>query len=189
MNKHSFHIKFYLLKNREKDGKQPLYCRIGINRKKSEFSLHEWIEPKKWKEPKVVGDPELTARISSIHAELHAIRNRILDEGRIPTSKEVRDKYLKKDELSTDLLEYVSSYIDQMIEIGDRSHSTIKKYRTIAHHLEEFLRHKNQTNITLKGFSPVLAKEVELYLRTEAKLSNNTAVKYMKLIKTIFNRQ
>ena len=190
MNKLSLSIKFHLIKSTDKEGSSPLYCRVTVNRKKAEFSMNELVDRKKWNEEgqTVKGDPELSAKIKASFLELKAIRDRILEEGRMPDAKEIRDKFLKKDELSSDLLEYVSSYIDQMIEIGDRSHSTIKKYRTIARHLSDFLVSKAQQNITIKGFSPVHAKELELYLRTGAKLSNNTTVKYLKLVKTIFNR-
>lgn len=190
MNKLSFSIKFYLLSSREKAGKQPLYCRISINRKKAEFSMNEWINPKKWntEAETVKGLPELNAKIKSTFLDLKAIRDNILEQDRIPTAKEVRDKYLKKEETSTNLLEYVSSYIEQMERIGDRSHSTLKKYRTIEVHLRNFLATISGLSITLKGFTSVHAKELEVYLRTTAGLSNNTAVKYLKLIKTIFNR-
>lgn len=190
MNKLSLSIKFYLLKNREKAGKRPLYCRVNVNRKKSEFSMNEWVDPKKWNEEgqTVKGDPELSARLKSTYLELKGIRDRIVDEGRMPSAKEIRDKFLKKDELSSNLQEYVTSYIDEIIAIGDRSLSTLKKYRTVAKHLTDYLEFKKLTSITLKGFTSVHAKELELYLRTNAKLSNNTTVKYLKIIKTIFNR-
>jgi integrase len=190
MNKLAIHIKFYLLKNREKGGKHPLYCRISIRRKKSEFSMYEWIDPKKWNMEKetIKGNPELSAKLKATHLDLIAIRDRILEEGRVPTSKEVKDKYLMKGEASTDLIEYVSSFIDQMVSIGDRSDSTLKKYRTVVRHLIDFLESKSLSNVTLKGFTSVYAKEFELYLRTVPKLSNNTTVKYLKIVKTVFNR-
>jgi integrase len=190
MNKLSLSIKFYLLKNREKSGMLPLYCRININRKKSEFSMNEWVDPRKWSEEgqTVKGSPELSAKIKAVYLELKGIRDQIIEGGRMPTSKEVKDKFLRKDELSSDLIEYLNSYIDQMVEIGDRSNSTLKKYTTVIKHLTEFLEFKKLSNVTLKGFTAINAREFELYLRTTTKLSNNTAVKYLKTIKTIFNR-
>lgn len=190
MSKLSYSVKFYALESRPKNGKLPLYCRININRKKAEFALREFVDPKKWnpEAETVKGDPEMTARLHSIYNELKGIRDNILDDGRTPTSKEIKDIFLNQDEGSTSLLEYVAQYIDQIELLPHISVSTSKKYKTIHRHLKDFLKSRGFMNVSVKGFKPEHVKEFEFYLNTTANLSVNTSTKYLKLLKTVFNR-
>lgn len=74
MSKLSFSIKFYLLNSREKAGKHPVYCRIVINKMKTEFSLGEWVDPKDWNEEAETfkKDPELKAKITNQYMQGYA---------------------------------------------------------------------------------------------------------------------
>ncbi|MFT6501146.1 MAG: site-specific recombinase XerD [Crocinitomicaceae bacterium] len=190
MNKLSFTIKFYLLRTREKNGTHPLYCRINVNRKKAEFSMHEFVDPKKWIEEaeNVKGDPELSTKIHSTHIEIRKIRDKILEEDRVPTAKEIRDTFLRKEDKSVKLLDYVTSYTDQVDKLTEYSKSTWKKYQTVKRHLKAFLELNSISNIHMNRFNSVKVHEFELYLKTEARLSINTVTKYLKILKTIYNR-
>ena len=191
MNKLSFSARFFLLKSREKDGLKPIYCRITVNRDKAEFSLNEWIDPKKWDEqahrPK--GNPELDNRLMATYLELSAIRNKINERGQIPTAAQIKDTFLRKDEKVTRLIDYVKGYVDRIEQLHmEYSKATQKKYQTIKNHLERFLEEKQLTSVTLKGFDKVRVHELEFYLKTVAKLSVNTTGKYLKLLKSIYKK-
>lgn len=190
MSKLSFTVKFYALKNRSKNGLLPLYCRININRKKAEFALRELVDPKKWNEEAqtIKGDPELTAKLNTTYNQLKAIRDDIIDEGRTPTSKEVKAIFLNQDQASTRLLDYLDEYIKQVENLTEFSKSTWKKYNTVKRHLETFLISKNMHEVSIKGLKPEHIRQFELYLKAEAGLSVNTATKYLKLLKTVYNR-
>jgi site-specific recombinase XerD len=190
MNKLSFTVKFVTVPAREKNGLHPIYCRININRKKAEFALRELVDPKKWNEASqtIKGSPELTAKLNSIYNRLNDIRNDILKEGRVPTANEVKNLYLNISDKSTKLLDYLEQFIDQIDALPEYSTSTWKKYKTIKEHLIKFLKTNNKTQVTLHAIKPELIREFEYFLKTESKLSINTTTKYLKLLKTVFNR-
>ena len=190
MNKLSFTVKFVTVPAREKNGFHPIYCRININRKKAEFALRELVDPKKWNEASqtIKGSPELTAKLNSIYNRLNDIRNDILKEGRVPTANEVKNLYLNISDKSTKLLDYLEQFIDQIDALPEYSTSTWKKYKTIKEHLIKFLKTNNKTQVTLHAIKPELIREFEYFLKTESKLSINTTTKYLKLLKTVFNR-
>lgn len=190
MTKLSYSAKPFGIPSRIKDGKIPIYFRITVNRVKAEFSLNEYVDPKKWVDGThdVKGNPELSATLKTVSLELQKIRDKILEEGRTPTAKEIRDSYLKKEEKSVLLLDYVKTYVDEVDQLTEYSKSTWKKYSTVKRHLTEFLESKKLTSITLKGFDSVKVYEFESYLKITAKLSVNTTAKYLKILKTIYNR-
>jgi site-specific recombinase XerD len=190
MTKLSYSIKFFVIPSRAKAGKYPIYCRITVNRKKVEFALNDYVDPKKWNEEDntVKASPELKSQLLSIESDLDKARKEILDEGEIPTAKAIKDKYLRTDEKSVKLIDYVTQYVDQVEQLTEYSKSTWKKYQTVKHHLAEFLKDNQLQSITLKGFNSVKIHEFELYLKTTAKLSVNTTTKYLKLLKTIYGR-
>ena len=190
MNKLSFTVKFLTVSSRAKNGLHPIYCRININRKKAEFALREFVDPKKWNEDSqsVKGNPELTAKLNSTYNRLNEIRNQIISEGRIPSSNEIKNTFLNKTDKSIFLTEYLTEYIAQINLLPEYSESTSKKYKTIYKHLSAFLASKNLTHLTINAVKPEHIKEFEFFLKTTAQLSVNTTTKYLKLLKTVFNR-
>lgn len=190
MTKLSYSAKFFGIPAREKAGKIPIYCRITVNRQKAEFSLNEFVDPKKWVDGshEVKGNPELSATLKMASLDLKKYRDQILAEGRTPTAKEIKDAYLRIEEKSIVLLDYVKTYVDEVDQLTEYSKSTWKKYSTVKRHLTEFLESKKLTEITLKGFNHVRVHEFDFYLKTTAKLSVNTAAKYLKILKTIYSR-
>lgn len=190
MNKLSFTVKFVTVPARAKNGLHPIYCRININRKKAEFALREFVDPKKWSEGSqtIKGDPELTAKLNSTYNRLNEIRNKIISEGRIPSSIEIKNDFLNIKDKSTKLLDYLAEYIAQIKLLPEYSDSTAKKYKTIQKHLTGFLASKQLLHISMNAVKPEHIKELEFYLKTTSQLSVNTTTKYLKLLKTVFNR-
>jgi len=190
MSKLSLSVKFYMYPRALRMGMYPIYCRITVNRKKTEFSTNELVKESKWNAEKqsVKGDAELTGYLIRMNAEIRSVHKQILESGEVPTAKMIKDKFLRKDEMSQGLMDYVNLYVDNVELLPEYSHSTWKKYKTVRGHLKKFLGKKKKASISLIGFNLALINEFQHYLKTEAQLSVNTTTKYLKVLKTVYNR-
>ncbi len=191
MSKHSLSIKFYPLGFDKKAVTYPLYCRITVNRKKSEFNTHVVVTLKNWDESKqrIKGNPEASGILSEIENNIRKHNSNLVMQEKSVTAQLLRDLCTDRGKNQDRLLDYYSKFQYEIGELKDEfTPSTIKKYKTIRVHLEKFLKTKTATTILMQDFNLKKCSEFEHYLKTVAKLSTNTTTKYLKQLKAIFNR-
>lgn len=183
----SYSSKFFLLKVAEKNNQFPIYCRVIVNRKKTEFSTNKFIDINKWDEGKQrpKGNPELYGYITNLDKRIHDIHSRLISDKGETSAKEIRNCLLGSSTAPT-LLEYFEKYIFDIERLPEYTASTIMKFRTVKSHLKKYLKSKNIENIKITDFKKSNVYELEQYLKIESKLAVNTTSKYLKQIKTVF---
>ena len=190
MSKLSFSVKFLLVESRSKGTTAPIFCRITVNRKKAEFTTNHLVPINKWSSDsqRVKGDPEITAKLNSIFNDIIKLRDEILYDGEIPTAKLLKERFLRKDETELNLFEYFEECTDQIEFLRDCSKSTWKKYSTVKRHLHKFLKKENKLHVTFEKFDLAMINRLQDFMKIELELSVNTTTKYLKILKTIYNR-
>ncbi|MFZ5554488.1 MAG: site-specific integrase [Bacteroidota bacterium] len=184
-------IKFYPVIQRMKKGNYPLYCRISMNRKKTEFFTGQYVHPKNWddKRERSKGIPELNGLLANIESNIRKIHYEKALKNEPLNARELKDIYFGKDRKELKLLHYFDVFISEISQLPDQySKGTVKKYRTIQTHLKSYLTGIGKEEVLLNEFDLTRVSEFEFYLSSRAKLLTNTTTKYLKQVKALFNR-
>jgi site-specific recombinase XerD len=188
-------ILFWLNTPKMQNGKAPIYVRITIDGRRTQFSLSRKIEPSKWmtKAGMAKGNSEeartLNNYINYVRGELQKHYNLLVTQhGRVLPDM-VRNAYLgiheeKKTLLQT--LDYHNLKFSEKADSGYLSPETLKKYQTTRIKLIEYLNLQYKcSDIALEDLNLAFATNFEHFLLTKQKLHSNTAMKYIKNLKKI----
>lgn len=104
------------------------------------------------------------------------------------TVERLKQAYLGRDKEFTTLLPVIDKYLDYVAQQVGKSLSkdSLQKYTVVKTHFVRFLKSTyNREDLGLLEFTPSVVMDFELYLKTKANLSHNTAQKKLKLLKTM----
>jgi hypothetical protein len=96
----NYSVRFIIRKARMKQQKAPIFCRITVNSKVSEFSINRYIEPDKWlTKPGLAkgNSPDsktLNTFLNLIENKIFNYYNKLISENTIITSEIIKNKYL-----------------------------------------------------------------------------------------------
>ncbi|XOV67570.1 MAG: site-specific integrase [Fluviicola sp.] len=194
-----FNLLIYPNKQRSKNGLTPLYVRIYVDGKRSEFATNHKINFKDW--------DKANTRLKNSSPKAYAINNYI-DEtkvqlnklfalaslsGEMTTPVELKNKFLgKEDKPQTktlcDAIEYHNTKMREKVTAGLVSSATLLKYEIMKSKVVEFMLQRfRKDDIPLEELKFAFVTEFEHYLLTQDKLQSNTAYKYIKNLKRVLN--
>jgi site-specific recombinase XerD len=175
------------------DQKSPVVLRITFRGERRDVFTGLYCSRKYWN-PKTNKLDLETREGLSFNKNLDIIArkaNECFDELRFAdaefTIDELVDKVKGKEERPTLLIDYLKECNEEInkregIEI---SRATYIKYRSILQHLQEFLQKQYRVrNIPLQRIDTRFLEKFFHYLRIDKSISNNTAIKYLKSLKT-----
>ena len=189
MNK-TFNLLFYVKKSKvNSEGEAPIYLRITIDGKICEISTKRSIHMSKWvaKAQKVSGSNEAAKSfnlyLKTFEQKVYDTYNALQrDEGLI-TCQILKNKILGIGERSRTLLQIFRDHNDRMEKLvgSEFAKGTLTRYKTCLNHTQEFLVWKyNLSDIDIRKVDYCFLNDFEMFLRTEKKCNNNSAVKYIK---------
>ncbi len=196
---HTFSIRFFIRRSRSSvnEGKI-IYCRLNYAGQRIEITTEYRIESDKWddKAKKVKGNSSTSRHINN---SLEEIRNKYFSiysnlklEGKPFNVFNIRDEYLglNKTQNSITIIELVDKhnlYKESLVGI-DVSKATIERYYTLKRHLIGFIQYKFQeADLPLEQFNFPTLLDFESYLKIKLKIGHNTAVKYIRNLRTVIN--
>ena len=194
----TFSILFYLRKDKSTDNKitAPIYCRITINGKRSEFSIKRQVPINLWVSGKesVFGRNDLAKTTNNylfqIKGKLQEFYGRLQRDEKIISAKILKDIYFGLDKKVFSLLKLFRDHNQQMKElIGlNCALGTFKRYETTYSHLEKYISLKyKKTDYNVREINFDFVTGFDHYLRVEHKCNNNSTVKYVKNFQKIVN--
>ncbi len=188
-------ILFWLNTPKIQDGKVPIYVRITIDGRRSQFSLSRKIDPTKWitKAGMAKGNTEesrtLNNYINFVRGEIQKHYNLLVTQHQRVTPDMVRSAYLGIGEEKKTLLQaldYHNLKFEEKANSGYLSPETLKKYQTTRVKLIEYLSHQYKaSDMALDDLNLAFATNFEHFLLTRQRLHSNTAMKYIKNLKKI----
>ncbi|MFH1295827.1 MAG: phage integrase SAM-like domain and Arm DNA-binding domain-containing protein [Bacteroidota bacterium] len=194
---HSLSILFYLRKSKEnKQGEAPVYLRITVNGKRVDLSTNRFISDDQWDNGsgRVKGFKE-DAKV--LNNYLSGLENKVYQEYNILISKQepispeiLRNQILGIQEEQRTFMELIRFHTQQIKEqIGNGfSEGTYKRYIVTIGKLEKFLLFQyKKSDIALASLNHEFITNFEYYLKTQDKISHNTVVKYIKILKKVAN--
>lgn len=188
-------ILFWLNTPKMQDGKAPIYVRITIDGRRSQFSLSRKIDPTKWitKAGMAKGNTEesrtLNNYINYVRGEIQKHYNLLVTQHQRVMPDMVRNAYLGIKEEKKTLLQafdYHNLKFREKADAGYLSDKTLQKYETTRQKLIDFMQHQYKvSDIALADLKLLFLNNFEHYLLTNQKLHTNTANKYIKNLKKV----
>ena len=183
-------ILFYLKKRTNaKELQIPIYVRITVGKKRTEFSTGYKLEKEFWDTGKQLARGG-SAEVRRLNAQLKKLKRKInetisyLKENREETTLEkIMNRLLGKKEKQVMLVGVFEEHNRKIAALvnDDYAPATIVRYQTTLKHITDFMRMKYQIrDIPVKEINFGYISEFEFYLRTVRKCNNNSAMKYIK---------
>jgi site-specific recombinase XerD len=191
---------------KEKDGKNPIYIRLIVNRKKVEFTTGVWVFPQQWDDEKQTiidkkRDKDQHRRIIELESQINQIINHRLAKGLEVSAEIVKGIIRNKITLDShsgsndDFIEYYNRHVS-IIEKNKSEYTkpTINHYRTALSHFEEFLKSVNKKIIFLFEIDSAVLQKFDDFLLTwihpklKRSMNRATANKYHNKLRAVLHR-
>lgn len=191
----TFSVLFYPRGNDvDKNGNAPIYLRITVNGKRSEFSIKRKVKLSKWNSDagKIRGTTpdvrELNRYISAIRTKINKIQEKLVEEKRLVTSEVIKNLYLGKEtkyRMLLDIFEEHNIKVEKLVG-KDFAHGTLERYKTAKKHVADYIsKEYNLIDLPVKEIDYKFITGFEYYLKTTRKCGHNTAIKYITNFKKI----
>ena len=191
----TFSILFYPRGNDiDKDGNVPVYARITVNGKRSEFSIRRKLSLDKWSSEagKAKGSSnesrELNRYLAAIETKLHKIQEQMSESEALVTSEKIKNTYLGKDKKDKMILKIFQDHNDKVEKLvgKDFAPGTLERYKTAKKHVEDYIvQGYLATDISVKEVDHQFITGFEYYLKTTRNCAHNSAIKYITNFKKI----
>jgi len=190
------HILYYLPNGKiNKKGETPIYCRITINGERVTFSTQRYIAPKKWDavNQKVIHrcdeSKTINPHLNSLTNKIYESHFKLESSGDKVTALALKYSILgEKHKNSKSLFDVFEEHNRKMSSLIDLEYAvgTAKRYETTLKHLRDFVKWKyKQTDFKVRNVNHEFVHELDYYMRSVRKCSNNTTVKYVKNFRKI----
>lgn len=191
----TFSILFYPRGNdMDKEGKAPVYARITVNGKRSEFSIRRKLSLDKWSSEagKAKGSSnearELNKYLAAIETKLHKIQEQLSESKALVTSEKIKNVYLgkgKKDKMVLQIFQDHNNQVEKLVG-KDFAPGTLERYKTAKKHVEDYIvQEYNLKDIFVREIDHQFITGFEYYLKTTRNCAHNSAIKYITNFKKI----
>ncbi|WP_298486200.1 site-specific integrase [uncultured Maribacter sp.] len=178
----------------DKNGKTPIYLRITVNGKRSEFSIKRKVLLTKWNSAagKMNGATaevrELNRYLDFIKNKVNKIQEKLIENEDLVTADIIKSLYLGKEIKHKMLLEIFQVHNNKIEKLVGRDFApgTIERYKTAKKHVEDYIQlDYGLKDIPVKNVDHKFISGFEYYLKKERKCAHNTAFKYVTNFKKI----
>ncbi len=198
MKKNTFKVLFYLRGNHvNKDGTSAIMMRITVDGEMEQINTKLTIDPKLWdvKTGRGIGR---SAKIQELNGRLNDIQVILKDHyyetqrrhGYV-TAEQVRNAYMGITQREESLVKLYEQHLEDTKKLVGLSKAdpTYKKYERMYRRVVEFMKKRyNISDIPLREIKLSFITDLEFFLRTEYKYSQNTTYKCMKFFKQVTNK-
>ena len=198
MKKNTFKVLFYIRGNRiNKDGNVSVMIRITVDGEMEQLNSKLVVNPEIWdaKTGRAIGRSakvlELNSRLNDIQVILKEHYYDIQRRHGYVTAEMVRNAYLGITQREESLLKVYEQHLEDTKKLVGLSKAdpTYRKYERMYRRVVEFMKKKyNITDIPLREIKYQFIVDLEFFLRTEYKYSQNTTYKCMKFFKQVINK-
>ncbi len=194
----SFGIHFTTRPDKARDGKEPIYACVTVNKQRAYIALKHNVDPKNWDSGKGTAKGNKD-EVKSINNYLGEVRNTISNnykqlqlKGKMLSAKAVKDLYLGAEE-EVYTLSRLFIYHNET-STTDLKWSTLKHYYVTQRYLVKFLDEQHHSfDIYLHQLDFKFVKDFEVYLRNhkpkdhQKQINNNGVMKHIIRLKKMVN--
>ncbi len=144
-------ILFYIKRAKSNsDGKSPIYLRITVDGKRTEFSIKRFVEPEKWSavQNKMKGNSEEARTINTyldiLKSRIYEIQKDLIHFGKLVNGEVIKNILLGVNERKRTLIPIFEEHNDRMKALIGKEFAkgTYTRYKTCLSHTKEFLHWK-----------------------------------------------
>jgi len=191
-------IRFYLKQKTKGSDDYSLYMRMLLSGKRTDISLSYSLKKNAWDDKNKTlkkGNPDYSFILNLTNKYRQRAQEVYLEQVLRDLTNDVnilRQKITgtgKDISLIPTLLKMFDRIIDRKKSLAGQNNtvSTVQKYNCCKKHLESFIKKNfSSDDMKLSHISLQFIEDFELYLKTEAKCSHNTTMKYIRTLKTVF---
>ncbi|MBS7120330.1 MAG: site-specific integrase [Dysgonomonas sp.] len=193
----TFNVLFFIRKTRAlKSGENPIMLRISIAGQLSEIQLKRAVKPNLWNQNKErctgkdAASLEINRYLESVKLRLFEIHRKMEEEGKLINPMEIKRKFLGLDEEHKMFFQVFQEHNDKCRELIGKDYAkvTISRFDTCLKYMKEMtLKQYHLKDIPLKEVNHAFIQDYIHFLKAEKSLSENTLIRYMKVIKKITN--
>lgn len=197
MKRQTFNVLFFIRRTRAlKSGENPIMLRISIEGQLAEMQLKRAVKPNLWNQNKErctgkdAASLEINRYLDSVKLRLLDIHRNLELENKLINPMEIKRKFLGLDEEHKMFLQVFQEHNNKCRElIGiDYAKVTISRFDTCLKYMQEMtLKKYRMRDIPLKEVNHAFIQDYIHFLKVEKGLSENTLIRYMKVIKKITN--
>ncbi|WP_346882842.1 site-specific integrase [uncultured Algibacter sp.] len=186
-----FHLVNSKINNR---GLAPIYLRLTVDNKRTEYSISRRIDPKFWntKFQKVKGTNrdavEINKHIDNHKHKLNKIHQRLIDDDQFVSAKSMINILKGGGKKVRFILEMFKEHNEKtdLLAGKDISISTAKRYWTCYDHVKRFIEKEYRLeDYKLKDIDYRFITKFEFFLKTTRKCNHNSSLKYINNFKKI----
>ena len=195
--KNTFSILFYIRTSKQKkDGTTPIYVRITVNGKRSDFSAQRSITASRWNKSKsrAKGTTEvvrtLNTYLDTVQSLIYEHHQNLICKGKFVSAIAIKNAYLGLSEEKKTLLDLFQYHIDSITALIGKGYvkSTVSKYKTTLKHLKAFIKYKYKSDdLHLIQVSLGTITAFEHYLKTVQGVGINCTNKYLTHFNKVVN--
>ena len=176
------------------DHKVPVYLRITVDGKRSEFSTGKNVDVNKWNSEisRLRGNSEEARTINKyfdvLSAKILEVERNLILSGESFDATDVRNLLTGRQETERCLIPIFENHNCKMEKLIGKEYAiaTLKNFKTCLAHLKKFLwYHYKKSDINVKKIEPAFLNDFDFFLRTVAKCNNNSTVKHTKNLSKI----
>jgi site-specific recombinase XerD len=176
-------------------GPLPIYVRITINGKRTEWSVQRQWESQKWiqKLGRASGTKleaaELNNYLDIVHGSIYNVQKEYALSNEQISSGQVKAKLLQRQsERKHKIIEVIIYHNEQFAKLvgSEYSSGTFKKFKTALSSLRNFIKWKyDKDDLSISEINHLFITEYEFFLKSIQKLQHNSAMSNMKKLKKI----
>lgn len=188
-------VLFYARKSKTKsNSRAPIYMRITVNGARAEFSTGKDTYLAKWSAQmnRIKGSTEeirtTNKHLDILKSKVLEIENKLVIAGETFDAEDIKNHLIGKNENERFLIPIFEDHNNRMEKLIGKEYAlaTLKNFRTCLKHLKNFLwKNFKKSDINLIKLQPSFLNDFDFYLRTEANINNNAAVKHTKNLSKI----
>ncbi|MGB3948570.1 MAG: site-specific integrase [Bacteroidia bacterium] len=198
-----YSVKFFLYNySREKKPEYQVYCRIGMDRAKTEFSLYISAKPEDWDHengrflPNTKQLAHLNFKLSEMEGKIEEHYQELKYSGMIISAKMIRNKMIGKGPTisATTVLKFVDQFITEIShKTEEYTPPTVQHYKATRDHLIRFFKSVGINDMPLKSLNRNMLDRFETYLLSTPNdqlgrpMKRNTANRYLIKLKVMMN--
>lgn len=197
MQSDSFSVYFFLRKGLSDKKKWKIYCRVLVDRIKSDFSTSCVIEPSKWDNSsgKVKGNNGVNDELVDIESKIRSTRRRLIDNDILFDAKAIVEYYKGNKSTKVYILEFFQNKIDRLFsEAGEKQTANRKNYITAFGHIKAFLQNSyNRNDMLIQNIDLEILQDLDHYLMNvyvmydEKHMCRNSANKIHARLKAVLH--
>jgi integrase/recombinase XerD len=194
-----FSVKFYLRDLRAVEGpgsKHKVYCRLILDRRKSEFATNIVLGPKHWDaDRETTRFSYLNEEIADLRAKLFRIKRTLEENNKLTHPRDIIDVLKERNSEKHFINDFFDKHLQKIIDMGEHSASTIKHYKLALKYWKKFVSTKLQKDdLLLREINYEIIEDYDYFLKVTVKdkhdnnLGRNHINKQHSILRTVLKQ-